>query len=271
MTGRSDLASECVQGLPGERVIRRQENGVMIEKVKIENEEHAKLTGKPVGTYVTARFPSLNFYASELAEKAEPVARELSALLPETGLILAAGLGNRQITPDALGPECADKLLATRHIAGDAAKAVGLGALRPVAVISPGVLGQTGVETIELLRSVCERIRPAAVIVIDALAARETQHLGRTVQLCDTGISPGAGVGNDRPAINEKSLGVPVIGIGVPTVIDARTMWEKAENDLMVTPREIDMLIDRASKLIACAVNLALQPDFDPVDLMNAV
>ena len=271
MTGRSDLALECSQGLEKEHVSTRTENGVVIEKIRITSEEHSRMTGKPIGTYITAAFRDLADSGSDLADKAEPISRELSSLIPKDGLILAAGLGNRQITPDALGPKTADKLLATRHIAGEAAKSMGLGALRPVAVISPGVLGQTGVETIEILRSVCEKIKPTAVIVIDALAARETKHLGRTVQLCDTGISPGAGVGNDRPAINEKSLGVPVVGIGVPTVIDARTVWEKAEENLMVTPREIDILIERASKLIACAINLTLQPDFDPIDLMNAV
>ena len=157
-------------------------------------------------------------------ERIQTAAKEIRSLLPEKGLVLVAGLGNSDITPDDLGPRTANMILATRHISEELARAVGLIGLRPVAVLAPGVLGQTGIETGELLYSIVQRLSPAALIVVDALASRRLDRLGCTLQISDTGISPGSGVGNARPHISRETMGVPVISMGVPTVVDAATL-----------------------------------------------
>ena len=181
--------------------------------------------------------------------------------------------------------------MATRHITGEVARSTGLEALRSVAAIAPGVLGQTGIEVSEVIQSIVQKINPAALIVIDALASMETSRLGTTIQICNTGISPGSGVGNARPGLNQETMGVPVLGIGVPTVVDAKTMARDLLNadghtcneeqvsrktqprgePLMVTPREIDLLIERASKLLAMSINGALQPNFSVEEIMALV
>lgn len=138
--------------------------------------------------------------------------------------MLVAGLGNMEITPDSLGPKTSRRVLATRHIGGEIARSTGLDRLRPVAVMQTGVTGQTGIETGEYILSIVRRIRPTAVVAIDALASRRTERLGCTLQISDTGISPGAGVGNHRTKITKETIGVPVIAIGVPTVVDAQTL-----------------------------------------------
>ena len=221
---------------------------------------------------------------------------ELSALLPETGLVLVAGLGNRAITPDALGPQTAEQVLATRHIHGEIARITGLDGLRPVAVVSTGVLGCTGVETRELLTALAREFRPSAVIAVDALAARSLGRLGCTIQLSTGGISPGSGVNNARPQLSRETVGVPVIGIGVPTVVDAATIvndtmenfiaalessdslkgvgnvlrsysaGEKYEfvkeliaphlNGMYVTPKDVDEMIHQISHTLAEALNM---------------
>ena len=211
---------------------------------------------------------------------------ELRALLPPKGTVLVAGLGNEDITPDALGPECMNLLLATRHISSEFAESLGLGSLRSVAGIVPGVLGKTGIETVEIISGVVKKISPCCVIVIDALAARNVARLGTTVQIADSGVSPGSGVGNSRKAINIDTLGVPVIAVGVPTVVDALTMafdvFEKADipvpsddftehRQMMVTPKEIDSLIDKAAHLIAMGINLALQTELTAADITEIV
>jgi spore protease len=217
----------------------------------------------------------------------EALAEEIKKLLPKEGLVLIAGLGNYQVTPDALGPKTASLTFATRHIQGEIARSTGLDGLRPVAVLAPGVLGQTGMETGEILASLCKELKPSAVIVVDAMASRKTERVGTTIQICDTGISPGSGVGNARPQLNSETLGVPVIAMGVPTVVDAKTLAadlamqsgaqesavEKLQNSaephgtaMIVTPREIDLLIERAAKLLSLAINTALHPDFTPED-----
>ena len=190
---------------------------------------------------------------------------------------MAAGLGNTEITPDALGPAVARGIFATRHIPKELTKAAGLDLLRQVSVITPGVLGQTGIEAGELIKAAAEKIKPAAVIVIDALAAQSGDRLFKTVQLCDTGIAPGSGGGNNRKELNrrgeisEKTVGVPVIAIGVPTVIDADTLSERLtgispekKSEMFVTPKDVDMLTQRLAKLLAEAINMFLQPETDP-------
>ena len=188
--------------------------------------------------------------------------------------MLVAGLGNHNITPDAIGPKTVELTLSTRHVADSMPEFD----FRPVAAIAPGVMGQTGIETGDVIRSVCSEIGAACVIAVDALASMSTHRLARTVQICDTGISPGSGVGNKRAELSQKTLGVPVIAIGVPTVVDAQTIvydavGENAEvskellSGLMVTPREIDSLISGVSKVLALSIGRALQPSLSVSDL----
>lgn len=219
--------------------------------------------------YVTVE--SAPFTESDGGEAlAELLAQELAALLPEKGLVLVVGLGNRFITPDALGPRMADRILATRHIGGELARVTGLGGLRPAAVLAPGVLGNTGVESGEAVAALVSALHPAAVVAADALAARSASRLGRTVQLTDAGISPGEGVGNRRPGLSAETLGVPVAALGVPTVAEVSHLAGMAPDGktgaMIVTPREIDLLVERASRVLAMAVNRALNPSLSQED-----
>lgn len=245
----------------------------MVTKITITNDNGAKALGKPVGKYLTIEVPP--FSDNLLGNDAISVVAEgLCELLPENGDILIAGLGNRDISPDALGPKAAARILATRQIGNEIARVAGIESVRSVAVITPGVLGQTGVEAYDLIHGITNEIKPKAVIVIDALASRYLKRLGCTVQMSDSGIEPGAGVGNARLEISKKTLGVPVVALGVPTVVDAATLvsdltdgkGQLAEPDgrqMIVTPREIDLLIDRAAGMLASAINKALHPELD--------
>lgn len=250
----------------------------------VENTEPAKQTKEEIdgctltrivengSTYVTMEVRSISDHIDPDDTLLSLIAKELASLLPKEGAVLAAGLGNRAVTPDALGPLAAEKILATRHIKGELARVTGLGELRPVAVVSPGVLGCTGMEAFEVLKAVADEIKPAAVVVVDALAARSPSRLGCTVQISSAGISPGAGVGNSRPRIDRSTLGVPVVCMGIPTVVDAATLaHDLAEGvpqekiaprgaSMMVTPREIDLIIERGSHLLAMGVNRAANP-----------
>lgn len=284
MQKRTDLALEAALAygdtLPEDaQKQERQEGDVTITTLSL-GEKAADAMGRAAGNYVTAQLPPLTDNEQSLETAAISIATELRRLLPAAGTVLVVGLGNEAITPDALGPAAARMVLATRHIQGEFARSVGLDDLRPVAVLSPGVLGNTGMESGELTAGVCARIRPAAVIAVDALAAGSLSRLGCTVQLSDTGIAPGSGVGNNRQALNQELLGAPVIGIGVPTVVDAVTIAEElAHHDggdivsprgaaMMVTPREIDLMIRRASRLVAMTINAALQPAYSPLELI---
>ncbi|MGI6264865.1 MAG: GPR endopeptidase [Acutalibacteraceae bacterium] len=286
MPFRSDLAAEAVESAAGqplsERDVRQKQirdGDMTVTTIHIDSDRAEQVLGKPRGTYVTAQFPTLTDHGGAMEDTACRLATYLEALLPQTGPVVVAGLGNERITPDALGPKVASMVLATRHIRGEFARAAGLSDLRPTAVIAPGVLGQTGVEAGEIVRGVCSAVHPAAVIAVDALACRDLGRLGRTVQIADTGIAPGSGVGNHRAALSADTLGVPVIAVGVPTVVDAATIAMEltgqedgdpfpAGHAMMVTPREIDLLIDRASRLVAMTINRLLQPDYSPLELI---
>lgn len=286
MQFRTDLAIEVAdeaQHLTDEDVGKDtfREGDTCVTRLHIRTDRAARALGKPQGAYITVEVPPLTDNEETLGKAAGLVANELTALLPAEGAVLVVGLGNRAITPDALGPESADMVLATRHIGGEFARSVGLDDLRPTAVLTPGVLGQTGTESGEIVRGVCTVVHPVAVVVVDALAARSVARLGCTVQLCDTGIAPGSGVGNNRQPLNAETLGVPVIGMGVPTVVDAATIarefsdrGEEAPDltprgaQMMVTPREVDVMIHRAARLVAMAINGALQPDYNPLELI---
>lgn len=288
MQFRTDLAIEAAvltdgaaPPVSGVRQETRQLGEIKLTSIVIETPEGAKALERPVGTYLTAELPPLSDDERELEEKSQALGNELRALLPLNGNILVVGLGNQTVTPDAIGPRAAGMVLATRHIQGEFARSAGLENLRSAAVFSPGVLGQTGVESSEMVKGICSIVQPLAVIVVDALASRSVARLGCTIQICNTGIAPGSGVGNNRAALNQETLGVPVIGLGVPTVVDARTIameltgQEEAADkvtprgeQMMVTPREIDLLVRRASTLVAMTINAALQPEYSPLSLI---
>ena len=292
MERRTDLAveerelfGEDVKGVDYED---EKIGGLKIERLRIRTERAGQLLKKPKGTYITAELPPLTDNVRDTDERLLALSGEIRKLLPVNGLVLVAGLGNPEITPDALGPKTASKVMATRHITGEIARSTGLDCLRAVAVTNTGVTGQTGIETGEMLLGVIKRIRPSALIVIDALASRRLERLGCTIQISDAGISPGAGVGNHRARIDSSTMGVPVIAIGVPTVVDALTLAfdllditdEKEGVRLMgevspkgramvVTPKEVDLLVDRAAKLISLSINYALQSGIEVDDLLN--
>jgi len=207
-----------------------EEREIRITTVKIETENGAKVMGKPVGTYITMEAPNMAVpdedYHREISKE---IASFIEEMLPvkkgEDYNALVVGLGNRQVTPDALGPFVADNLNVTRHIIREYGKyAMGEEHAKSVSAIVPGVMGQTGMETVEIIRGVVAETKPDFVIAIDALAARNTRRLNRTIQIADTGINPGSGVGNHRNGITEDTVGIPVIAIGVPTVVDAATI-----------------------------------------------
>ncbi len=276
---RTDLALECRELAPRDCYgIESEELSVgeaKITRIHVVDHRGEEALGKPMGHYITIEVPPFSHEAVADDTRRSAVTVELNRMLPKEGAILIAGLGNSDITPDALGPKAAEKILATRHISGSLSRELGLGTLRPVSVIAPGVLGKTGMETVEIIRGAVEQIRPAAVIVIDAMASRRLSRLGCTVQLSDTGIIPGSGVGNTRKEINQKTLGVPVISLGVPTVVDAATLardllmkhpddiledMQTNGEQMMVTPREIDTVITHAADLVSLSVNCALHP-----------
>ena len=286
---RTDLAVEAREivgeDISGTEFKSYSENGLEISRLTVKNQRAKQALGKDIGTYITIELPSLTDNFSETDERLVTIGEEIRRLLPVNGLVLVAGLGNTEITPDSLGPKTSARILATRHITGELARSTGLDRLRPVAVMQTGVTGQTGIETGEYIMSIVKRIKPNAVVVIDALASRRLERLGCTLQISDTGISPGAGVGNHRTKINRETIGVPVIAIGVPTVVDVQTLasdllgksiGKKAESliapqgrSMVVIPREIDLLTERASRLIAFALNGALQNEFDIADLVS--
>ncbi len=292
MIFQTDLALEKQEALQDEAVrgvlhAVKQDGEVRITTICVRNEKGAEALGKPKGTYVTLESAVPLTDRPLLSSLRRTLSAELLKLLPDHGTILVAGLGNESITPDALGPRAARRLFATRHINGEIARVTGFHDLRPVAALCPGVLGQTGIETAEILESVVRGIEPAAVIVIDALSSRRLSRLGTTVQLTDTGLSPGSGVGNKRAEISLRTLGVPVIAIGVPTVVDGATLiadWLDSygidprstpefdrESFMMVTPKEVDLLIDRAAEVVAMGINCALQPSLDEQELLELV
>lgn len=289
MAFRTDLAVEAIENhktaaaLPHVRQSDRTLEGFAVHEVRILSEDAAREIGKPQGRYLTLELDAL----IRREEDAFPRAcKALSTLLrellphPNDGPVLMAGLGNRMITPDAIGPQTADHVIATRHLVAQSPAI--FADWRPVSALAPGVLGQTGVETGEVICGVLDRVRPAAVIAVDALAAGRLSRLLRTVQLADTGITPGAGVGNARAALNEETLGVPVIAVGVPTVVDGATLAHEISSQLgqpacealddlsqpvMITTRDIDREVADISRMIGYAVNMALHPHLSVADI----
>lgn len=280
--GRTDLASEAhrlwkrsageTSELPG--VLAREETlaDLAVTAVEILDARGTKALRKPPGRYYTLELPPMlrrfdEGFPAAAGALAELLRRCLGAAEPQS--VLVAALGNADVTPDALGNCAARHILVTRHL--KLREPESFRAFRSTALLRPGVLGTSGMESAEQLRALVEALRPQALIAIDALAGCDLERLCRTVQVSDTGISPGSGVGNDRPALDEKSLGVPVIAVGVPTVIDASALGDdEALRGMFVTPRGIDQAVEQTGRLIGYAVNLALHPGLtlEDVDLL---
>lgn len=243
------------------------EKSMKVTTVQIVNRETAEIMQRPIGTYITLEFPELLSEEEALKEMAQAAVKEqLKELLKgkKAEQLLIVGLGNREVTADAVGPLTVDGVLVTRHLFQEEGLREKM--QRRYACVSalvPGVMAQTGMETMELIRSVKEETKPDVVLVIDALAARSPGRLNTTIQMTDTGISPGAGVGNNRKELNETTLGCPVIAIGVPTVMDALAIVreELAEEvtELFVTPRSIDSAVQYVSELLAGGINLLIK------------
>ncbi len=238
--------------------------------LKIETDEEEKQTGKPKGDYITLKFRDLLKYDDQKEIK-EEIIESLNELLTEKyEKILVVGLGNREITSDSIGPLVAKKVLATRHIAGNFAEKIGLKGIKSVSVLAPDVLGKTGIEAAEIIRAVVDKIKPDLLIVADALAAGSIKRIFTTIQLCNSGITPGSGVKNSRKEISENTMGVPVIAIGVPTVVDALSLSFEIsgkealfDTDLIVTPKEVDIQCHKITEIIASALNIFLQPEIE--------
>ena len=293
---RTDLALESKERFErdnveiGGVVIREfydEERDIQTTWVKIETEKGAKAMGKPQGTYITMEAPNMSVpdedYHREISKELSKHLRKLASLDKEKS-VLVVGLGNRDVTPDALGPNVIQNLHITRHVLREYGT-LGMGEERAHAVsgIVPGVMAQTGMETLEIIQGVVAEVKPDVVIAIDALAARSTKRLNRPIQITDTGINPGSGVGNHRDGLNADTLGIPVIGIGVPTVVDAATIVHDAMAHLLetleeqeqkefleemisphlhsmfVTPKDVDETVKRLGYTISEGLNIALE------------
>ena len=264
--------------------VYNEEKEIQITTVKILTENGAKIMRKPVGTYITMEAPNMTLpdeeYQMGIAEELAKYLKELLKIEKRDYTALVVGLGNRNVTPDALGPQVIDELRVTRHIIKEYGKyAMADKEAHMVSAIAPGVMAQTGMESSEIVKGIVSEVKPDFVIAIDALAARNTRRLNRTIQIANTGINPGSGVGNHREGITEETLGIPVIAIGVPTVVSAATIvrdtmesmmtdWEPEEKNkafdsliaphlhgMFVTPKDIDDTIQRLSEMISKALN----------------
>ena len=278
-------SAEKTTRLSGVKATKQRSEGYPVTRVDILDERGEKALGKPRGTYRTIDLTAFWQRKSDFFERAvRAVGGQLKELLPGEGTVLVIGLGNGAMTPDAVGPLAADSVLVTRHLI--AAMPRHFSGFRPVAVFRTGVLGTTGVESAEAVRGLVAQVEPSLVIAVDALASRRVGRVCATVQLSDTGIIPGSGVGNHRAALNQEALGVPVFAIGVPTVVDSATLaadlleesgirdydgeaLQKSRQNLMVTPRDIDQQVRDLGKVIGYGINWALQ-DLE-IEEMNAL
>lgn len=273
-SARTDLALEQREligsggELPGVAAHEETCSGLTVTTIDILDERGADILCKPVGRYVTVELDSLlRRREASFSDAAQLIADQLRALLPDGGgCTLVAGLGNAAMTPDAVGPLSLDSVLATRHLKKQLPE--DFAAFGEVCAVRPGVLGTTGLETAELLRSVCSAVSPARILAVDALASSSLERLCRTVQISNAGIVPGSGVGNDRAELCERTLGAPVIAIGVPTVVDAANFSrDEAARGMFVTPRDIDASVRDISKLIGYAIDLALHSGLTVEDI----
>lgn len=267
----SELLQEDSQTLSDEKGIlvrEKQRRGLSITQVEVTTPAGAQALGKPMGLYVTLTIENLS--RETFPQVAGVIAGELSPFLtsfPGDKPILIACLGNRFITPDAIGPEVHRNIFVTRHLRRDMPEV--FDCVRSVASVSAEVLGNTGIESGEVVHGICRHVNPCCVIAVDALACRSMHRLCSTIQISNTGITPGSGVGNHRFTLSQQTLGIPVIAIGVPTVVDGATLCADLTGQdcpnseaasLIVTPRDIDSRIAQLSKLLAYGINLALHP-----------
>jgi len=287
---RTDMANELRENLGKELdgiavEDSKDKNGIAVSRIEIQTNQAEKILGKPIGTYTTIELQKLHHFPLRVRGLfARKIAGEIAEFLPQKRFsALVVGLGNRRITPDALGPQVCDRVFVTRHIKEHIPDAIDKRA-STVSVVIPGVLGETGIDTGDVVRGVIERIDPDVIVAVDALSARKTERLGACVQITDTGIQPGSGLGNRTIALNEKTMGRKVIGIGVPLVAHASTIacdlvqsslsqmvegenleaflnsLSMTETDLFVTPKEIDLLVRNMARILATALNDALNP-----------
>lgn len=318
---RTDLALEAKEiyqekhrkekDIDGIEVINEIDNDIKVTTVKVKDENGVRKIGKPKGNYVTIDIPEFTAYDGETMDRVSQVVSEILGRMINIDVektALVVGLGNWKVTPDALGPKVTEGIMVTRHLKTVMPEIMD-DSVRPVCSIAPGVLGITGVETVEIIKGTVERVKPDVVICIDALAARRVERVNTTIQIGDTGISPGAGVGNNRKQINEENLGVKVIAIGVPTVVDAVTiandtidmvvdslmknsssgndfykmlgsldkneksslirevLSSKSLGEMIVTPKDIDLIINSLAKIISNGINMAVQPNMDMEDI----
>ena len=314
---RTDLAIEARENIDskevdGVKTIQKDYKSCTITHVEILNENGSETLGKPIGNYITIestkmRENDIESHEDIIKKCSEYIKKliDMNDVKPKNTLVV--GLGNRYVTPDALGPKTVSKVLVTRHIMDTVSDDIN-GSVSPVCAVSPGVMGVTGIETGDIIKGITERIKPDLIIAIDALAARRFSRINATIQMSDIGIIPGAGVGNKRMALNKETLGVPVIAIGVPTVVDAGTlvndtmdrilgqMIEYAEEgtdiyktlqsldheekyklitdiltpyaeNMFVTPKEVDAVIDRLSNIIGNAINISLHDGITTEDI----
>ena len=288
---RTDLALETQESLRKANTDMRGvnfsekklDNGIVVSVVTIDSENAVRATGRPKGKYVTIEATLLSEGDEECCQAVtRELSRELKSFVKAVCgkhiyAVLVVGLGNRNVTPDALGPRCIDSLFITRHIVKEYGRyAFGNENVNSVCGLVPGVMAQTGMECLEIIKGVVNEVKPDFVVTIDALAARSTKRLGCTIQLTDTGIVPGSGVGNHRDGINRSNLGVPVIAIGIPTVIDAVTIVSDAVNSsrentaklmspklngMFVTPKDIDETVKKLAGLLSEGINMAFSND----------
>ncbi len=282
-TIRTDLAIERQESLqkihsdiPGVKIRKKKNPLCRIQTtiVRIVTREGEENLHKPKGTYITMEIPDPNPEDDALyREVTRELCRHLLSILKRyrPASVLVVGLGNRDITPDALGPRVVKQLRVSRHIAVNFGKQmVPGGGSCVLSSIAPGVMGQTGMETVEIVRGIVVQTRPDLILAVDALAARSVKRLNSTIQISDTGICPGSGVFNDRKGLNKKTLGVPVIGIGIPTVVDAATIaaeaWgEQPDNgfgslrEMFVTPKDVDETLKILSDTLARSINMAVE------------
>lgn len=273
MNIRTDLVTETKQeikkDIKGVQSNEETVGDVNISTIKITTNAASDILQKPIGTYCTVSFPRLDFMCDTGDVISATVNATKAVFDHNFKSALVVGLGNTDITPDALGPFVCDRVLATRHLSDKLKQDLGLQNLKSVCCLAPNVLGKTGIESYDLIYATVKKTNPDVIIVIDALACRSPERLCRTIQISNSGITAGSGVNNARKTLNQENIGVPVIAIGIPTVIDGNFYLNTTEN-MMVTPKEIDLLIEKASDILSRAINIFLQPKID-IDIIESL
>ncbi len=270
---RTDLVCELIDAHPELYSVKSPMSseseafGVKIRRISL-NEEQAQRLGRRVGRYHTLECQGLEHADGQtFLSMIQAVAGELRSLIGDFDSLLVAGLGNGSVTPDALGPRTVAHVIVSRHIKSSLPHMYRDMQLGEVSAIAPGVLGQTGVESADIIRAVGQVVNPSAMIVIDSLAAMDRRRLCTTVQLSDTGITPGSGIGNRRFELSKQTMGIPVIALGIPMVISAAALGGQDEDELIVTPKSIDLLIGRAARLLGYAINHCVHKDMTVEDM----